>query len=513
MWDIPGFDSNYMRPIFAATIKYAAGPATGQGPMRVLCMGIRTSGGNLTVDTEIRRIYSREDANTAAGEGSQLARMCIKALKAQPNAELYALAVTEAGGGAAATITMLLATVPTSDGTIDVWIAGERISVSYASGTVIDTIGANLASRINAQPDCPFTASYNAGTGTLTLTTRNVGVGQKDHIVYQDLSASGGVTSTMTGSAVVNTGGAVKGVRAGAAGGTGTEDYTAALGAIGRQRYARIAIGTSDTTNAALVKTTLATLAVVTTQVYDQAIYGFNGTQANATTLAQTTLNDPRSQVCAMRNSETHPSEIAAGMAALRAATEGDDPVPDYDNADCSFWIAPTNKFDSDTWLPSEENALLNAGVTPIKSENSVAKVVRAICTYCLNGAVQDTRTLDIGDAVFPDYAVLDLQNLYIEFRQANKYAQDNPDTAAGELEPPAGVAYPDLWVAQVKGRMTDWFKAGWIEDTFSGDNPRYPVQAAWNSTARRIQSNVPFVVRRVMHQVSVIARQTAPAA
>lgn len=511
MWDIAGFDSTYLRPVFAATIKYAAGPASGQGPMRVLCMGLKTSAGNLVLDAEIRRIYTREDANTAAGEGSQLARMLIKALRASPNVELYAIAVTEAVGGTAATITMLLAVVPTSDGTITLRIAGETINVSYAAGTVIDTIGTSLASRINAQPDCPFTATYAVLTDTLTLTARNVGVGTKAHIVYQDMSLAGGLTSTITGSAVVNAAGSIKGVRAGVAGGAGTEDYTAALGAISKQRYARIAVGTPDVVNAALVKSTLTSLALVTVQTYDQAIYGHNGTQGEATALAQTTLNDPRHQVCAARNSETHPSEIAAGMAALRAATEGDDPVPDYDGASCAAWIAPT-AFDSDTWLASEENALLNAGVTPIKTQNATAKVVRAICTYSLNGAVQDTRCLDIGDAVFPDWAVLDLQNLYDEFRQANKYVGPDPDTAHGELEPSAGVGYPALWVAQVKGRMTDWFLNNQIEDTFSGDKPTYPIAASYNVAARRIQSNVPFVVRRVQHQLSVTARQTAPA-
>lgn len=511
-WDIAGFDSTYLRPLFAAKIVYAAGPAVGTGPMNVLCMGLRTGAGNLVLDSEIRQVFSREDILTAAGDGSQLSLMALAALKANPNCSLYLIAVTEAGGGTAATVTALLATVPTSDGTITFRVAGASMSVSYAAGTAIDTIGANLASRINAQVDCPVTAAYNAGADTLTFTSKNVGVGTKDIIIYQDLSLSGAVTSTLTGSAIVNTFGQIKGVRMGVAGGAGTEDYTTALTKIGNKRYARIAIGTNDATNAALIKTSVAAFAAVTVQIYDQYMFGHNGTQGQATTLAQTTLNDPRAQVYAYRNSESPPWVIAGGWAATRAATEGDDPVPDYDSFDCSQWISPT-QFDSDTWLPTEENALLNAGVTPVRTENATAKVVRSITTYCLNGAVQDTRTLDIGDAVFPDYAVLQLQLAYGTFRQANKYAEPDPDIAGGDTFPVAGVAFPDLWVKTVIGIMHDWRANGWIEDTFSGDDPAYPVQASWNKAARRIQSNVPFVVNRVMHQLSVIARQTAPAA
>lgn len=509
-WDIQGFDSFYLRPVFAAKIIYAAGPASGTGQMNVLCVGLKIAAGNLVLDSEIRQVFSRDDIVTAAGDGSQLALMAIAALKANPNVSLYLIAPSEAGGGTAATVTMLLATVPAADGTISVRIAGATMSQSFAAGTPIDTIGANLAARINAQVDCPCTAGYNAGTDTLTITSKNVGVGTKDIIIYQDLSLASTLTSTITGSAVVNTFGQIKGVRMGVAGGAGTEDYTTILTKIGNKRYARVAFGSNDATNAPLIKTFIAAQAAVTVQIYDQYMFGHNGTQGQTTTLAQTVLNDPRAQVYGYRNSESMPWVIAGGWAATRAATEGDDPVPDYDNFDCSGWLVPT-QFDSDTWLPSEENALLNAGVTPIKTQNATPMVVRSITTYCLNGAVQDTRTLDIGDAVFPDFAVLSLANTYAQFRAANKFAEPDVDIPGGDSFPVSGVATPDQWVKTVIGVMHDWRANGWIEDTFSGDDPQYPVQAAWNKAARRIQSNVPFVVSRIMHQLSVIARQTAP--
>lgn len=511
MWDVAGVANDYMRPIFFAKIVYAAGPVAGQGPLNVLCIGKKISAGNLVANSEVRQAFSREDCNTAAGEGSQLGLMGIGALQADPSCNLFLIAVTESG--TAATVTMLLATVPSTDGTITIRVNGKSISTSYVSGTAVDTIGAAIVTRFNAQPDCPFTAAYNSGTDTLTLTSKNLGAGEKDWIIYQDLSSSGGVTSTITGSAAVNTFGQISGVRAGAsATGTGTEDYTTVLTKIVSKRYARIAIGASDTTNAPLVKAFMAAQAGPTTLILDMAVFATNNTQGTATTLAQTTLNDPRSQVFAHRNSETHPAIIAAGWAAKRAATEGADPVPDYDNFDCSAWVAPT-QFDSDTWLPTEENALLNAGVTPIKTQDGVAKCVRAVCTYCLNGGVQDTRCLDIGDPVFMDYMVIDLQGFYSsQFRPGNKYVQKDP--AENELEPKSGVAYPRLWKAAVLNRMQAvYFANNWIEDTFSGDNPTYPVDAIFNTQARRIQSNVPVVVRRVQHQLGVIARQTAPAA
>lgn len=239
---------------------------------------------------------------------------------------------------------------------------------------------------------------------------------------------------------------------------------------------------------------------------------GHNGTSGTAVTLAQATMNDPRESLYACRNAEVPPSIIAAGWAAKRAATETDNPVPDYDNK-ATPWIPP-QRFDADIWLASEANTLLNSGITPVTTVNGATYCLRAVGSYSLNGASQDTRCLDIGDSVFPDYAVLDLQNLYSSvFRASNTYAQADPNFAAGELEPPSGVAYPALWVAAVKKQMTRWQKAGWILDTFSGTAPAYPVQATWNNSARRIQSGVQFVVQRVMHQLSVTANQSAPPA
>lgn len=506
-WDIVGFDASYLLPIFAAQINYAAGPAVGQGALPCLLVGLKTASGNLVLDTEVRQVFSKTDIIAACGVGSELALMALAALKASPNVPLWLAAVTQAGG-TAGTATITIGGASTAVGTYYFWINGVRIVQSIGASDSIATFGANLAATINASPDCPFTAAY--ATNVVTLTHRQTSVRSIDWIVYQDTQNVTGLTMALAGASAVNTLGTVSGVRVGATLGAGADNVTAILTKLGTRRWGRIAFAQNDASNAALIKAFLAAQAAVTVQLYSHAMYGFNGTQGAATTLAQSTLNDPRESVYAIRNCETHPAIIAAGWAALRAATETASPVPDYDNK-VTPWIAP-QRFDADIWLASEANALLNAGVTPLTTVNGAVYCLRAVGSYSLNGASQDTRCLDIGDSVFPDYAVIDLANLYSSvFRTANTYAQDNPNIAAGELEPPAGVAYPLLWVSAVKNRMAFWQKQGWIIDTFSGKTPAYPVLATWNVSARRIQSGVNFVVQRVMHQLSVTANQSAP--
>ena len=112
-----------------------------------------------------------------------------------------------------------------------------------------------------------------------------------------------------------------------------------------------------------------------------------------------------------MRNSEAHPCELAAYKAALRAATEGDDPVPDYDNK--TMTGIPPQRFDADVPTDSEQATALNNGITPITTVNGEARIVRSITSYCISGSNPDYRTLDVGDASFPDYACDDLRLMW----------------------------------------------------------------------------------------------------
>lgn len=509
---IPGFDNSWKLPFFGTVINYHTGPNLAPGQLDVLVMGNRTSAGNLVLDSEIRQVFDRTTINAAGGEGSEVSLMALAALAAQPNVNLYMMAVTEAAGGAAATVTILLGGAASAAGTLLFYIKGKQISVSYASGAALDTIGAAIVTAVGNLADNPFTAAYNSGTKTVTLTSRNVGVRTKDWIIYQDTSGASGVTSTLTGSASVNTVGNVTGVRAGVAGGTGADDITAAVAASAftAKRWARIACAENDTTNAPLLKAAMAAQAAVTKQFYDMACFGFNGTQADTITLSQTTLNDPLSEVFTCRNCETHPALIASGWAATRAAVEAGTYVPDYDGYDCSKWIAP-QRFPSDSWLSSEANALLNAGATPISTVNNVATCARAITTYCLNGSAQDERCLDVGDAVVPQQLALDLLAAYQDWRQKNPRVEADPDIANGEPYPPAGVGTPSDWKnTKVLPLLADYRDAGWIKDTFSGSSPEYPVAYDFNETTGEIEGAITIVSLRVQHKMATTVNQAA---
>lgn len=501
MFAFTGVDSLYKVPRFLGKIVWGAGSVSASSaPLFVLYVGMKTSAGTMVADTDVLEVTSEEAIDGYAGARSQLAWQARMGMRASKTTRHFIAAVTEATG-TKATATIVIAGTWATSGSWAVTIAGTRISGSVGAADAIDTVGADMAARLTNSARLPITSAYNTSTDTLTLTCANNGVQGKDWIVAVDKSdLPAGMTLTLTGSAAL----AGDRARLGASSsGTGTEDVTAILTKLQTTRYARIAPAQNDATNAALWETQVNTKAGITTLLLEQLVFGTNGSQSAATTLAQTTLNAQRAQVLWMRNADIHPSVIAAVKAAIRASTEGADPVPDYDGYVLPG--IPIHAVDADRPLDAESNTALNNGVTPVSSGPAGAVVIRSITSYCLDaGSAQDERTLDIGDAVMTDYATLDSKLLYdTSFRPANKYV--GPDPAPGEQDPPANVAIPRNWNSTLLNRMKGWFANGWIEDPDSN-----PPTSQYNTTSKRIESLMPLLVRRVQHQLGNITRQTS---
>lgn len=498
-----GISPSYKRPTFIGKIVYAGG-AVGAGSQRLscLCVGMKTATGSMVADQDVVRVTNEDEVDAYCGVGSQLARMAYKALKVD-SAEVYIAAVTEPGAGTQATITMVLTGTLTTGGTLRFRLAGETITVAVAVTDAIDTIGAAIAAAFNAKTRLPFTAAYNTGTDTVTLTCRNKGTQGKDWILYRDATNGAetvtGLVVTLAGSATVNT----NGVRAGAAAsGTGSEDVTTLLTKLVSKRYARIAVGHNDATNAALWETQLNALMGPLAMLYEMFIIGHNGTKAAAQTLAQTTMNAFLGELVWQRNGESHPSELAAYFAAKRSVTEQTSPVPDYDNLPLPYIAGQA--FDADIPTDVEQDQVLQTGVTPVTTVNGVAKIVRGITSYCLNGADQDERCLDLGDAVFPQYAMLDLKLLYeTDFRPANPYVGPNP--APEDEAPREGVGFPNLWNSLVSSRAEEWYASNWLEQRPIGV---WAPRSGYNAPGRFIVDEIPLAVSRVQHRLDQVVRQ-----
>jgi phage tail sheath gpL-like len=496
-----GISTSWKVPGFVASLNYAQGPGSGGGGrLPCLLVGMKTSAGSMVADQDIVRVTSEAEIDAYAGPGSQLARMAYKAFKI-PSVELWLSAVTEPGAGTAGTITIVL-TGTVGNGTVRTRLAGESINVSTASTMSLDDFGAAYVAAFNSKTKLPATAAYNVATDTITLTLKNKGATGRDWIFYFDTTDKPStLTLTITGSSTLNTNGFRFGA---AASGTGSEDITTLLTKLTTKEYSRVGVAQNDATNAALWETHVNSKAGQLSQLYDQVIFGANGTLAAAQSLAQTTLNAFNASVLWLRNSESHPCEIAALFAAVRSVREESDPNPDYDGYVMTA-LSP-QAFPADSPDAITRDQALQNGVTPLFTENSTVKVDRAITSYCLNGAVQDERCLDIGCPTMTQYGVKAVRSLWNNsFRPANPRAGDNP--AEGAPQPLTGVATPYLWNTTIIPLMAEWYRNGWTE--YPPEGEWAPIHI-WDKVGKFIKGDIPIPVRPINHRVDERVLQIA---
>lgn len=494
---IQGFSSTDKVPGFIGETVYGAGPISiGSIPLKCLCVGL--GGGTLTADGAPVQVLSTTDADTVAGAGTELDRMLRKALLT-PGVQLWAAKPAPANTPAAAEATITFATTATSAGVFSYYVGGDLVSVGVATGDVIGDIASNCADAINARSD--LIASATHALGVVTLAVKSAGARGNQAILAQDISAApGGTTSTLAGGTAVTGGGVPFAL------GTGTEDLAALLTTIYPGQFDRIAFAQNDTTNAAKIKAHLIACAGPLEGRTQHAVVAVNSTIANAATLAQSTYNAERVQVLWLKNSETHPSEIAASFASYRTAVEQSAPNAAYDGTALPG-VTP-QRFSADWPSRATQQTALNEGITPVTSgggDATTARVVRSITTKCLNGSDPDYRTLDTADAYVPDYVRNVLRLAWTtDYLPSNPYVGPNPSSV--EPDPPAGVATPTRWNSYLTSTLAGLVSTNVLQSvgTTSSDSP----VSEYDATARRIMSAVPVIRRANNHQTGVSVRQ-----
>lgn len=490
---ITGFADSDKVPGFVGETKFGASKINiGSISLKLLCVGLKTTAGSAIVDSDVLEVFSGDDADTKFGKGSQLARMLRRAIKQNKGFRLFGAACAEAG--TAGTVVITIANAATSAGTIRFWVGGDMLDVSIASGRSANNIAADINAAFLQHPE--FCCSSGVVGAVVTLTIRNTGLQGNQYILAQDLSnGPASVTSTLSGA-----GAAVNANMRFFGGGTGQESYTTILSILNPSLFDRVAVGSNDAASAAAWETQTDSKAGPLEGRMEHIMMGFNGTLANAITLAQTTLNNQRFQVCWLENSECHPSEIAAAMAAERAATEQAKPNSGYDNVRLQLL---GQRLPGDKPLRTELQSALDSGVTPLTTDGEWnVLVVRAITTRSLDGSTPDYRTIDVSDSVVPDYVRRRLAIGWTsEFVKANPHVA--PDPREGEPDRPAGVATPSSWSAYVNAELANMERELILTQT--ADNP---CQSEYNYAANRIMSAVPSIPLPIQHQIGVSVRQ-----
>lgn len=495
---IVGFSTDNKVPGFFAETVYNAGPVSvGDIPLVLLLVGTMLSSGTSVANQNVDTVLATTDADTFYGAGSELAVQCYGALNI-PGVQIRAAPVPEAGGAAAATVTITITGSWTQGGTYNFRVDGVPISVTALSTDTIHSFATSIAAGVNAVAHCSASAVVGAGSAfVVTLTRKSKGARGNQGILYQDTS------QLPTGMSIAIAGGASitgPGVHFGS--GSGADSVSTLINTVLQQGiYDRVAVAQNDATNGVLWKSWLNTQAGPLVGLLSHMVMASNDTLANATSIAQTSLNAERIQYLWQLNGETIPSQVSATFAAYRTFVEQTDPDAAYDGYILPNVAPQVQKSDWPS-MPTLISALDNS-LTPVSTDNTGnAIVIRSITTHSLDvNGNPSYLTLDTSDAVVPDYVRKTL-GLYwtTSFKVVNPKV--GPDPAPTQRSAPAGMATPLLWNRNVTNILNGIEDALIITDV--SDN--LPV-SEFNATAKRIMSIVPVVPAANNHQIGVSVR------
>lgn len=477
-------------------------------------------------DNQIYAVYSAEEAAGYWGYGSNLYRSALTLLNSWKGITLYGVScgVGGVGGGAAGTVgtaSTVLGAGPVTAGDWTITIGdADPLLVTAVAGEAVDTFGARIASEIDAAVGLPVWASYDAGTNTLALWAKSVGVGSTG-IKYRIDCGTTGVTAD----------GGTTDSGALAAGTEGTEG----AGATSVWASACDAVLASDTRFTYVLPTAWTTAVLDVTGGVQQtieeaatadvgkrmhAVVGHNGTIADALTLADTfddetvAADEPgfRFQLVWASYNEAQPWEIAAAVLGMRAEAESSNINSNW----CGFTGATIpgscglHPCVSTANYPTQANftSALNGGVTPIKydTEGDTLTVLRSITCKHLTGGADDYRTRDTNIPAVSDfvaYGLIDsLGDEYDGFRITDDSADGSPPDNLGSY-----VTTPALIRDTIKRLLsTDYELPGYITNAETNSAALVVERNASNS--QRVDAEIPIEVTRWLLQIGGNVRE-----
>lgn len=418
-----------------------------RGPQSVtyrrLLIGQKLVAGLAAANTLIR-ITSPAQADAQFGSGSMLAGMVRAALAIDTYTELLVLPLIDNAAGVAATGTMVFTGPATSSGTIELMVAGRRVSVGVVSGDAATAIATAAAAAINAASDMPVTAA--AVTGTVTLTSRHKGEAGNSLNArvnyYAGQALPTGVDVTVT--AFIN--------------GAGNPTLNTALAALGDEWLHAWAVPYTDAASLASIKTELNSRFAWSREIEAHAFAAARGTQGTLGAIGES--HNSQHLTIIMANDEPMPAyEKAAETMAIAAYYAAIDPARPIQNLAYSWCLPPAA---SDRFTNEERNLLLFDGIATSKVATDGSMLVeRLITTYKTNSAgASDISYLD-SETLFTLMFIRHDWRDYVQRKYPrHKLADNGTRYGIGQA-----VVTPNVMKAEAIAKFREWEDLGLVEN------------------------------------------------
>ena len=425
--------ANLRVPLFYAEIN--AGQSPYLGPSRTLLIGQKTNGGSAPVNAPIRL---DGDEQALFGVGSMLAEMAVWARQNHPFGEIWALPLADPAGVAQTFTVTVGAGIAARQGTLMLYVAGERVAVGVSLADDADAVAAALAAAINAgytrfgrTMSHPVTAT--AALNVVTLTARNIGaLGGKIAIDKDLVGDEGALAGDLT-------------IAAGVAG-TGVPALGVAVAALGDQEYDWIVSPYADTTSQNAVRDFLDSVSgrwSPMQQLYGHHISVLFDSFGNLAAFGAG-RNDPNSSIMGVVNSPSPPWRWAAALGGRIAADKNlggevdqayriSQPLQTLD----LVGIAPP-KSRADWFSVVQRQQLYQDGISGyrVTADGSVL-IDRVVTTYQLNSHGQpDITWLDVETRAQMVYFVRYMRQRITQKYGRHALADDNPNNHPAIVTP-----------------------------------------------------------------------------
>lgn len=415
--------------------EFNAGQSPYQGKSRTLLIGQKTNGGSAPANAPIRL---NGDPSALFGAGSMLADMAVYGRQNYPFGEIWCLPVADPAGVAQIKTATINVGILGSQGTLVLYIQGEKIQVDVQPTDANTDVAANLAAAVNAgyikfgRPlSFPVIAAVDGVTlSKVNLTARNVGALGTTIAIDKDLVGDEGPLAAFL-------------TLASPTAGTGVPSLAAALAACGDIEFDWIGAPYADTTSLDAIEAFLADRWSPTREIYgNYATMLFDAFGDLAT--AGAARNDPNADIMGAVESSSAPWVWAAAIAAAVAqdkdlgstvdlAVRISQPLTGLPLVGVKPPKSKLNWFDK-----TQRNQLLFDGISTFTvAPDGTVMIDRLITTYQTNtGGQPDTTWLDVvtrAQAVY--FGRYNRQRLSQSFPRC-ALADDNPGRKPGIVTP-----------------------------------------------------------------------------
>lgn len=393
---------------------------------RTLLIGQKLAAGAGAVNTPLL-VSSSDLAKQLFGVGSMLARMHEIYRQQDSFGEVWCIAVADAGAGVAAGGTITVTGPATAAGTINLYIAGQRVQVGVSAADAATTIATAINVAINAATSLPVTSTVAAGV--VTLACRWKGPTGNDIAIGDSFRGQAGGESLPAGIAL-----AYSGTGFLTAGATNPTLTGAPITAMGDEEYDYIV---HPYTDAASLDALDAELNDTTGRwAYNRQIYGHAYTALRgslATLQAAGVLRNGQHHTIAGIDVDTPtPSwEYAAAYGGANAAALNIDVARPTQTLPLNGVLVPRP---GRRFIFNERQTLLSNGIATSYVAGGVLRVERAITSYQRNSFSQaDPSYLDSETLHTSAHVIRYMRNRITQKYPRHKLANDGTRFGAGQ--------------------------------------------------------------------------------